>query len=246
MHVRIAPSPVSCSRGPTPTSAPPGAATTTFIGQVRRLSPTHACREPRRPVERVRFTPKAVGASPEGGLSEMSRRGVMSLATAVVLTGGSVGDAVAVSSATAGDWSSPGLNFFKTPSGVKVQNLDMGEGGVEAATGDLVLFDYVLRRSNGYFIYGTVEGVSFQPKDTPIGPIAFRLGSSPLISGLQEVLLGMTQGAKRRALVPPDVGYLDCGKDEPQPPTFATQRQLANHCREPLLFEIQLLRITKA
>eukprot|EP00798_Chlamydomonas_sp_ICE-L_P030436 gene30435-35444_t len=76
-------------------------------------SHTHACREPRRPVERVRFTPKAVRASPEGGLSEMSRRGVMSLATAAVLTGGAVGDAVSVSaSATAGDWSSYGLNIL--------------------------------------------------------------------------------------------------------------------------------------
>ena len=35
--------------------------------------------------------------------------------------------------------------------------------------------EYVLRRSNGYFIYSTVEGVSFQPRDVPIGPIDLRL-----------------------------------------------------------------------
>ena len=33
-----------------------------------------------------------------------------------------------------------------------------------AKPGDTVLIDYVLRRSNGYFIYATQEGVSFQPK----------------------------------------------------------------------------------
>lgn len=62
----------------------------------------------------------------------------------------------------AGDWSSPGLatpedealpKFFKTASGVKVQILSPGSGPA-AQKGDAVLIDYVLRRSNGYFIYG--------------------------------------------------------------------------------------------
>lgn len=67
----------------------------------------------------------------------------------------------AKSSANPGQWSSPGLDapedpaipkFFKTESGVKVQELAVGSGDVAAAPGDTVLFDYVLRRSNGYFI----------------------------------------------------------------------------------------------
>lgn len=32
-------------------------------------------------------------------------------------------------------------------------------------------------RSNGYFIYGTVDGVSFQPKDVPVGPMRLQLVS---------------------------------------------------------------------
>ncbi len=50
------------------------------------------------------------------------------------------------------------MQFFKTPSGVKVQELGGGNpaaGASVAASGDLVLIDYILRRSNGYFIYGT-------------------------------------------------------------------------------------------
>ncbi len=47
-----------------------------------------------------------------------------------------------------------------------------------------------------------------------------------------------------RVLIPPSQGYSDCGRDQPQPPTFATKRQLANHCKEPLLFELALLRVT--
>lgn len=44
----------------------------------------------------------------------------------------------------------------------------------------------------GYFIYSTVEGVSFQPRDVPTTPLSVELGD--LIPGLQEVLTGMRPG----------------------------------------------------
>lgn len=71
----------------------------------------------------------------------------------------------AAAKVASGDWSSPGLatpedeyapKFFKTASGVKVQELAPGSGPT-AQTGDFVLFDYVLRRANGYFIYGALQ-----------------------------------------------------------------------------------------
>lgn len=159
-----------------------------------------------------------------------------------------------------GDWSSPGLNapldpsipeFFKTETGVKVQELLIGKEAESAQDGDSVLIDFVLRRSNGYFIYSTIEGVSFQPRDTPVGPIAVKVGDESLIPGLGSVIKGMRKGGKRRALIPPAVGYAIDGKTcneslQPQMPTFATKRQLSSHCLEPLLFEIELLRVTKA
>lgn len=43
--------------------------------------------------------------------------------------------------------------FSKLSNGVKIQQLTEGSG-TPAQAGDKVLFDYVLRRSNGYFIYG--------------------------------------------------------------------------------------------
>lgn len=67
--------------------------------------------------------------------------------------------------------------FYKAPSGTKIQELAIGSGPV-ATNGDKVSLDYVLRRSNGYFIYSTVEGVSFQPRDIPVGPFDFRLVSA--------------------------------------------------------------------
>ena len=59
-----------------------------------------------------------------------------------------------------------------TADGTRVQELAVGDSGGRAArSGDRLLIDYVLRRANGYFIYSTVEGVSFQPADVPVGPV---------------------------------------------------------------------------
>ncbi len=52
----------------------------------------------------------------------------------------------------------------------------------------------------------------------------------PPAQGLEEVLNGMAPGSKRRALIPPELGYVS-GAEQPQPPTFATKRQLDNHRR---------------
>ena len=148
-----------------------------------------------------------------------------------------------------GDWSTPGLaqsddmqqKFYKLENGTQVQQLTEG-AGKEAASGDRVLFDYVLRRSNGYFIYSTMEGVSFQPKDIPTGPVAFQIGTAQMIDGLDAALLRQKPGAKLRVLVPPRVGYVDTSA-QPAPPGFAAKRQIVNHNREPLLFEVQVLKV---
>ena len=68
--------------------------------------------------------------------------------------------------------------FFKTPAGVKVQELVRGRGPA-AQIGDRIELEYVLRRTNGYFIYSTREGVSFQPKDIPTGPYELKLVCCP-------------------------------------------------------------------
>jgi hypothetical protein len=80
----------------------------------------------------------------------------------------------------------------------------------------------------------------------PLGAVQ---GNGSMIPGLESALLGMRPGGKRRALVPPEVGYLAPaaagvkGGLQPAMPTFATQRQLENHKNEPLLFEYQMLRV---
>ena len=60
---------------------------------------------------------------------------------------------------------------------MKVQELVKGRGPA-AKNGDRIELEYVLRRTNGYFIYSTREGVSFQPIDIPTGPYELKLVSS--------------------------------------------------------------------
>jgi hypothetical protein len=183
-----------------------------------------------------------------------------------------------------GDWSSPGLAsrpeddeqgplFTKTPGGARLQVVDAGSRGQPidppplgedgaVRPGDRVELDYTLRRQNGYFIYGTVEGVSFQPRDVPTGVVEIAVGGAcggigerdgpggapAVIRGLEEALVGLREGARFRVLVPPGLGYTDGGAGGlgPLPPTFATKRQLLNHVREPLLFEVEVLKVKKA
>ena len=66
------------------------------------------------------------------------------------------------------------------------------------------------------------------------------------IPGLVEALEGMREGGKSRILVPPALGYAQGSSKEPKMPTFGTQRQVETHRQEPLLFELQLLRVIPA
>ncbi len=64
-----------------------------------------------------------------------------------------------------------------------------------------------------------------------------------MIQGLQDGILGMKEGGKRRVLVPPELGYASGAELQPVPPTYAAQRQILNHSKEALMFELQLVKI---
>ncbi|XP_051126075.1 peptidyl-prolyl cis-trans isomerase FKBP16-1, chloroplastic [Andrographis paniculata] len=128
------------------------------------------------------------------------------------------------------------LRTFKLPSGVRIQDIVDGQGQ-EAHEGDTVRFNYVCRRSNGYFVHSTINQFSGESS-----PVTLPLDDQQMIKGLKEVLIGMKVGGKRRALIPPSVGYTSEAL-EPIPQEFGPRRSLLSHMMEPLIFEVQLLKI---
>ncbi|XP_073119996.1 peptidyl-prolyl cis-trans isomerase FKBP16-1, chloroplastic [Henckelia pumila] len=128
------------------------------------------------------------------------------------------------------------LRILKLASGVRIQDVVEGQGR-EASEGDLVEFNYVCRRSNGYFVHSSVDQFSGESS-----PVILPLDDKQIIKGLKEVLIGMKVGGKRRALIPPSVGYVS-ETLQPIPEEFGPRRSLLSHAKEPLVFEVQLLKV---
>ncbi|KAJ4777565.1 Peptidylprolyl isomerase [Rhynchospora pubera] len=128
------------------------------------------------------------------------------------------------------------LRYYKLENGVKIQDIVDGEG-TQAHEGDLVEFNYVCRRSNGYFVHSTVDQFSGESS-----PVILPLDDREIIRGLKDVLVGMKVGGKRRALIPPEVGYVNENL-KPVPDEFGPRRSLLSHAKEPLIFEVQLLKV---
>ncbi|XP_058753635.1 peptidyl-prolyl cis-trans isomerase FKBP16-1, chloroplastic isoform X4 [Vicia villosa] len=133
---------------------------------------------------------------------------------------------------------------LKLANGVRVQDIIEGEG-LEAHGGDLVEFNCVCRRANGYFVFSTVDQFSGEsnpvilPLDEDERPIILMLVEKKdeqdnlMILGLKQVLTGMRIGGKRRALIPPSVGYVNENL-KPIPDEFGPRRSLLSHAQEPL------------
>ncbi|XP_076908493.1 peptidyl-prolyl cis-trans isomerase FKBP16-1, chloroplastic-like [Bidens hawaiensis] len=124
----------------------------------------------------------------------------------------------------------------KLDSGVRIQDIVDGEGK-EAREGDTVEVNYVCRRSNGYFVHSTVDQFSGESS-----PVILVLNEKEIIKGLKEVIVGMKAGGKRRALIPSSVGYVNENLG-PIPDEFGPRRSLLSHVKEPLIFEVQLLKV---
>ncbi|CAN6243464.1 unnamed protein product [Urochloa humidicola] len=128
------------------------------------------------------------------------------------------------------------IRYRKLDSGVILEDVVEGEGP-EAREGGLVQFNYVCRRANGYFVHSTVDQFSGESK-----PVTLPLGGEEMIQRLKDVLIGMKVGGKRRALIPPEVGYIS-ETLKPIPEEFGPRRSLLSHAKEPLVFEAQLLKV---
>jgi FKBP-type peptidyl-prolyl cis-trans isomerase len=91
----------------------------------------------------------------------------------------------------------------RRPSGLYVQDLQMGTGGV-ALRGRTVIVKYAGWLANG------------KPFDS--GEISVTLGSNKTIRAWEDGLLGMRVGGRRRLVVPPALGYGARGSGDVIPP----------------------------
>jgi peptidylprolyl isomerase len=84
----------------------------------------------------------------------------------------------------------------RTPSGLYVEDLKLGDGAAAQRT-SLVTMDYI-----GYLPDGTIFDASVGGE-----PIRFRLGGNEVIRGWNEGVPGMRQGGVRRLVIRPSLGY---------------------------------------
>jgi FKBP-type peptidyl-prolyl cis-trans isomerase len=94
-----------------------------------------------------------------------------------------------------------------TPGGVRWQDLFLGEGPA-AQTGDTVVFDYTIFLGDGTRVDSTLDrGV----------PLEVQLGKVQ-VEGLNEGIVGMRPGGRRRMRVPPELAYGSVGVPDLVPP----------------------------
>lgn len=127
-----------------------------------------------------------------------------------------------------------------------VERVSSGDGPDTAsiASKDTVLFHYVLRRANGYFVFSSTDAY-VGDNDADEEPQIVKLGTGDLLPGIEEALEGERAGAVLRALVSPSMGYASFPGAAPQVTGFGPRRQVESHKTEPLVFEIRLLKVVK-
>jgi len=110
--------------------------------------------------------------------------------------------------------------YKKLDSGLVYADLRSG-GGRAASEGSKVNIQWVLRKSNGYFVD------SSQVNDSV--PFIFTVGDGSAIRGVDEGIRGMKEGGTRRLIIPVNMAYVDGvddGKPGPLPVGFGPRQQI--------------------
>ena len=103
---------------------------------------------------------------------------------------------------------------------ISIEELEEGTGA-EARDGNTVEIHY-----KGSFPDGKVFDQSYGR-----GPFSFKLGAGKVIKGFDMMVLGMKEGGKRKATIPPELGYGSRGAGGVIPPEAT------------LVFEVELLKV---
>jgi hypothetical protein len=110
--------------------------------------------------------------------------------------------------------------YKKLPSNLIYADLRPGNGE-EVKEGRRVNMQWVLRKSNGYFVDSSEVSGNI--------PFIFQVGDGNAIQGVDEGVRGMKAGGVRRLLIPPSLAYvqgLEDGRPGPLPLGFGPRQQM--------------------
>ncbi len=102
----------------------------------------------------------------------------------------------------------PAKAYVKLPSGLIYADLLRGKDSAATSTaqaGSRVNLQWVLRKSNGYFVDSSATQNSI--------PFIFTIGDGTAIAGVDEGVRGMHVGGVRRLLIPVNMAYVACLDD---------------------------------
>lgn len=88
-------------------------------------------------------------------------------------------------------------NIITTPSGLKYQDLTLGSG-TNPRFGQKVTLHYIIKTESGELIEDSYKLNQ---------PMTFILGNNEVIQGIEEGVVTMKPGGKRRLFIPPDLGF---------------------------------------
>ncbi|GAB0491171.1 hypothetical protein MMPV_002423 [Pyropia vietnamensis] len=182
-------------------------------------------------------------------------QGALSAAVASVVASAGVGGLAtpphAAAAATGTRVADPASTERTTASGVRLVDFVLGDGPA-VHPGDTVSIDYTTGSTAaryGWKIDSTEAGWAGGPGRPPL---VFVVGAGQVIAGLDEAVVGMRAGGKRRAVIPPSVGYVG-GRGEPVPPGFEERQRwkniYANSSRAyvpDVIFDVQVVRVRPA
>lgn len=144
-----------------------------------------------------------------------------------------------------------GLQYYDFVTVVDTNSTTDGTGGddvrsnnnsnqPEVMKGDTVRIEYTLGSTgarNGWRI--------------DAGELSFRVGDGVMVKGLEEGVIGMKQGGRRRLLIPAELGYVT-NKEQPIPKGFAEFQRFKNLYLNPdrpykpdVVFDVTLLKIRR-
>ena len=138
---------------------------------------------------------------------------------------------------------SPEVYGFKVlPSGLEIADFKVGKGEATVEEGRTVVFQWVLRRSNGYF----VDASSNYGEDGE-GDFIYKVGNkAKVIAGIDEGIRGMKVGGVRALKIPPAIAYRAVGDNVPgpMPAGYGPRRQILTRIDSEVWYvQVRILKI---